>query len=232
MYTSNNLDKLETEINNNIISISDISDISLNISTLSYKSTFDSSLGLPFSLDFSYKDISCTSVPNVTYLDQLTLGWTLGFRGDYIKKINATTDNGKIKKQSNTCLNNKCQNIVYKNISDISFYYDISGTKLESEGLVDLGDDGHLLLSVDDYQRNHNNVFISPFKNQSSLTNNILGKLTNDKFYHLNYPERIYFGPVNLDKLHITIYDLFGRIYNNNYCDYSIELLVESLYDN
>ena len=72
---------------------------------------------------------------------------------------------------------------------------------------------------------------MSPFKDQSLLNSNILGKLTDDKQYSLNWPSRIYFGPTDIDKLNITIYDPFGRIYNNNYGDYSIEILVETLYD-
>ena len=44
-------------------------------------------------------------------------------------------------------------------------------------------------------------------------------------------PERIYFGPTDIAKLHINIYDEFGRIVDINNADYSLTLELELLYD-
>jgi hypothetical protein len=46
-----------------------------------------------------------------------------------------------------------------------------------------------------------------------------------------NNPERIYFGPTDLNRLDIKIYDDFGRIVDINNADYSFTLKIEVLYD-
>ena len=47
----------------------------------------------------------------------------------------------------------------------------------------------------------------------------------------IDYPKRIYFGPTDITKLYIKIYDEFGRIIDVNNADLSIELECEILYD-
>ena len=96
-------------------------------------------------------------------------------------------------------------------------------------------------LSVDDYQNNHNDIFISPFKYQSSSDTNIIAKIHNNSVNNnsinvinntiCEYPARVYFGPTDLTKLHIRLYDIFGRVINYN-IDYSMELLCELIYEN
>ena len=38
---------------------------------------------IPFNLDFNYQNLLCQSIPSNINKDQLTLGWLLGFRGNY-----------------------------------------------------------------------------------------------------------------------------------------------------
>ena len=47
----------------------------------------------------------------------------------------------------------------------------------------------------------------------------------------VDYPARIYFGPTDITKLTIRLYDEYGRIIDNNNSDYSIELLFECVYE-
>ena len=92
----------------------------------------------------------------------------------------------------------------------------------------------YYMLSLNDYQNNHNNTFVSAFKYQSLTDNNILCKMTNSKedgIKTILYPKRIYFGPTNINKLHIKIYDEYGRILDVNNGDLSIEIECEILYD-
>ena len=92
----------------------------------------------------------------------------------------------------------------------------------------------YYMLSLNDYQNNHNNTFVSAFKYQSLTDNNILCKMTNsqeDGTKTILYPKRIYFGPTNINKLHIKVYDEYGRILDVNNGDLSIELECEILYD-
>jgi len=239
MYTMNNIPDLETSIKNGIDAHTDLSDIQVDIDELTLKTTIytDNSLNT-FDLDFSYRrtqdnnDCNSVKIGNITYKDHLTLGWILGYRGDYIKPIKSTEN--PVAQYPSTRMSSsysRCIETATKNINDISFsYIDISNT-CTSEGLLNLAGERYMLLAVDDFQNNNNTVFVSPFKDQSLLNTNVLGKLTDNKQYSLNWPSRIYFGPTDIDKLAITIYDPFARIYNNNFGDYSIELLLECIYD-
>ena len=241
MYTFTNILDLQTNIKKAIDSHLDLSDIKVDIDDVTLKTKiYTDNSSNPFQLDFSYrtsednKDCANTvKISNITYRDHLTLGWLLGYRGDYIEKIKSVqSSNPQYPSTRMSTQYSRCMNTYTKNIRDISFsYLDPSGYSYETEGILDLAGERYMLLSVDDFQNNNNTVFMSPFKDQSLLNSNILGKLTDDKQYSTNWPARIYFGPTDIDKLGITIYDPYGRIYNNNYGDYSIELLVETIYD-
>ena len=56
-------------------------------------------------------------------------------------------------------------------------------------------------------------------------------KSNEDKMKILLCPKRVYFGPTNINKLHIKIYDEYGRILDVNNGDLSLELECEILYD-
>ena len=182
------------------------SDISLSYNSLSAKFIFTS--GANFSLNFDYIENADMNYNLATNIDknQLTLGWIMGFRNNKIIK------NGK-------------QTIIK---------YEGSNSYV-SEYCYDGGlSNKYYLLSVNDYQNNHNNAFVSAFKYQTLTDNNILCKMTNSKedgTKTVLYPKRIYFGPTNINKLHIKIYDEYGRILDVNNGDLSIELECEILYD-
>ena len=182
------------------------SDISLGYNSLSAKFIFTSDTS--FSLNFDYIENATMNYNIATNIDknQLTLGWIMGFRNNRIIK------NGK----------------------QISIKYEGSNS-YESEYCYDGGlSNKYYLLSVNDYQNNHNNAFVSAFKYQTLTDNNILCKMTNSKEDGMKtvlYPKRIYFGPTNINKLHIKIYDEYGRILDVNNGDLSIEIECEILYD-
>ena len=182
------------------------SDISLSYNSLSAKFIFTS--GANFSLNFDYIENADMNYNLATNIDknQLTLGWIMGFRNNRIIK------NGK-----QTIINYEGSN------SYVSEYCYDGGLSNK-----------YYLLSVNDYQNNHNNAFVSAFKYQTLTDNNILCKMTNSKedgTKTVLYPKRIYFGPTNINKLHIKIYDEYGRILDVNNGDLSIELECEILYD-
>jgi hypothetical protein len=161
-----------------------------------------------FSLNFDYienVDMQYNLATNVDK-NQLTLGWIMGFRNNRIIK------------------NGKQTTIKYE-----------GAKSYEAENCYDGGfSNKYYLLSVNDYQNNHNNAFVSAFKYQTLTDNNILCKMTNSKedgSKTVLYPKRIYFGPTNINKLHIKIYDEYGRILDVNNGDLSIELECEILYD-
>ena len=182
------------------------SDISLSYNSLNAKFTF-TSINV-FSLNFNYIENTEMRYNLATNIDnnQLTLGWIMGFRNNSIIK------NGK-------------QTIIkYEGSKSYVSEYCYDG------GL----NNKYFLLSVNDYQNNHNSVFVSAFKYQTLTDNNILCKMTKskeDRTKTVLYPKRIYFGPTNINKLHIKIYDEYGRILDVNNGDLAIELECEILYD-
>ena len=181
--------------------------------------TFTDISGIPFTLDFNYNSNPCPQLGNNIYKDQLTLGWLLGFRGNYLKKISSS-------QSPFSCLG------MEKNQVDISNIY-TGSSSYTGESLFDPHGSRYFLISVNDYQNNHNNIFISPFQYQTISDNNIMAKISTECCNKCctEHPERMYFGPTTISKLRITIYDEFGRIVDINNADYSLTLEIEILYD-
>ena len=146
---------------------------------------------------------------------QLRLGWQLGFRvAQYVCGDNTVGDGN-------------------------------NGGAAVSEGIVMCSGPRYAYLSIDDHQKNSGNSFIAAFAN-SSLDNNIITRLnlsavlegvgvyksSNDPGLHnqLNRT-REYFGPVDIIRLDIKLYDEYGRIIDLNNMDWSFALSFEKLYD-
>jgi hypothetical protein len=180
--------------------------------------TFDNGV-VPFTLDFAYTHIDCPTLPSNIYKDQLTLGWILGFRGNYILPIAST----QVKYFACT---------VEKNQRNIPFKYE-GASQYTGESLFAPHGANYFLISINDYQNNHDNTFISPFQLQTVADNNILAKLLTKCCNKccVDHPHRIYFGPTDIARLEIKIYDEFGRIIDINNADYSLTLELEVIYD-
>jgi hypothetical protein len=97
----------------------------------------------------------------------------------------------------------------------------------------------YIYLAVDDFNNNANNQFISIF-NKSILNPNILarisvkgsffGSVQENNFTIITEP-RQYFGPVDIQRLRIQLYDEYGRILNMNNANYSFCLDFKLMYD-
>ena len=97
----------------------------------------------------------------------------------------------------------------------------------------------YLYLIVDDFNNNVNNHFIGAF-NKSLMSSNILARISvrgtyfsllmNDEYSLISEPRK-YFGPVDIQKLHIRLTDENGRIINMNNSDFSFCLNLRLLYD-
>jgi hypothetical protein len=97
----------------------------------------------------------------------------------------------------------------------------------------------YIYLAVDDFNNNANNQFISIF-NKSILNPNILARISiKDAFFgsvqennfNIITEPRQYFGPVDIQRLRIQIYDEYGRILNMNNSNYSFCLDFKMMYD-
>ena len=99
-------------------------------------------------------------------------------------------------------------------------------------------------LAVNDYQNNTGPVYLQAYS-QSAMDTNIIAKInlsnemagngafkTSDGAVQTSeHSVREYFGPVNIHKLDIALYDEYGRIVNLNNMDLSLTLRFEKLYD-
>ena len=98
----------------------------------------------------------------------------------------------------------------------------------------------YIYLAVDDFQNSVNTTFTTAFE-KNGLKPNILARISidgrgkenviiNDDYRIITEP-RVYFGPVDIQRLHVTIFDDQGRILNMNHSDYSFCLKLTIMYD-
>jgi hypothetical protein len=114
-----------------------------------------------------------------------------------------------------------------------------------SEGICLVCGPRYGFISIDDYQKNTGPAYMVAYAN-SILQDNIITRLNLAELQadvgvyqsssdpglstQLNRT-REYFGPVDIQRLHISLYDEFGRIIDLNYMDWSITLAFELLYN-
>ena len=126
----------------------------------------------------------------------------------------------------------------------VGSYESPNGEAIASEGICYVSGPRYIYLAIDDYNNNVNNYFISAF-NESIDNKNIIARLNistisqNNGIYQLGQDDgfstqinrsRSYFGPVDISKLRITLYDDFGRILDLNNMDWSLALMFECIY--
>jgi hypothetical protein len=115
---------------------------------------------------------------------------------------------------------------------------------LVSEGICYVKGPQYMFVAIDDYNNNVNNYYVSAYAD--SINNkNILARINlssvaqqngvyqtgeDDGFSTQINRSRNYFGPVNIERLRITLYDEYGRIINLNNMDWSCALMFECMY--
>jgi hypothetical protein len=97
----------------------------------------------------------------------------------------------------------------------------------------------YLYLAIDDFHNSVNNHFVTAFKDHI-LSPNILARIALKGSYfslimenniHIVSEPRKYFGPVDIQRFRIRVYDDRGRILNMNHSDFSFCLNFKLLYD-
>ena len=133
------------------------------------------------------------------------LGWQLGFRNAENISKNSTTGN-------------------------------MQGSVV-SEALVAIRATNYIFIAIDDYNNSVNDYYSAVFSESFAIKNIItrvnvgfLQDVNEASSIQLNR-QRCFFGPVNIQKLRITLYDNFGRIVDLNSMDWNIELIFECVYD-
>ena len=97
----------------------------------------------------------------------------------------------------------------------------------------------YLYLAVDDFNKSVNESFISAFEKNGlnpnilariSMTGNEYNTIINNDYSIITEPRK-YFGPVDIQRIHIRLFDDHGRILNMNHSDYSFCLQFKIMYD-
>lgn len=145
---------------------------------------------------------------------------------DFSRDINGNPDNSEISSK------------IGWNLGFTHRVYD-GGITYTSDTIVEPATIRYIYLAVDDFNNSSNNHFITAF-NQSILNPNILARISlrgnyfgilMDTDLSILTEPRKYFGPVDIQRLRIRLYDDFGRILNMNNANYSFCLVFTVLYD-
>ena len=131
------------------------------------------------------------------------LGWNLGFRNaEYISNNNGTDNYGAV----------------------------------VSEALAAFKATSYIFIAIDDFNNSVNDYYSAVFSDSFAIKNiitrvnvGVLREISEPSSTQLNR-QRNFFGPVNIQKLHITLYDNFGRIVDLNNMDWNMELIFECVY--
>tara|TARA_B100000508_G_C11461298_1_gene279377 strand:+ start:1683 stop:2924 length:1242 start_codon:yes stop_codon:yes gene_type:complete len=118
--------------------------------------------------------------------------------------------------------------------SDI-YYYENTYT---AEGVLDFSGPRYLFLYMNDFNQNANLNFYTSSR-FGLLSENMIARISlSGSIFSLQHggislisEPRFYFGPVNLERLDIRIYDEHNRILNLNSMDISFSIKVKCLYD-
>ena len=103
-----------------------------------------------------------------------------------------------------------------------------------SEGICYVKGPQYIFIAIDDYNNNVNNYYVSAYSD--SINNkNILTRInpnipTEEGTTSQINRNRNYFGPVNIERLRLTLFDEYGRIINLNNMDWSCSLMFECMY--
>tara|TARA_Y100000816_G_C26100672_1_gene583247 strand:- start:1047 stop:2111 length:1065 start_codon:yes stop_codon:yes gene_type:complete len=154
-----------------------------------------------YSVSFNHEKPVCSERPEYE-----TCGWTLGFRKTNYESI---TSSSITTKWTDT-------------------YYGV----LESEGIYGANKLNYLYLAIDDFVGNSKENIITGYNNRSYLIKNIIGRIT-IKYgsFYINldagdniFRQRDYYGPVNIEKLQIKLFNKYGQILDLNGSDFSFIL--------
>ena len=198
---NNDCPYIETAINNKLNNLSP--DISFGIDKPSQKCYFTNNGNSSFSINFN-KDPSGNLDLNTPL--PLKLGWLLGFRGG-------------------------------------EYNLNSSNKRIISEGICSITGPKYIYVCINDFNNAGNNYYVGAFTD-SIISPDIIARLNYQGllqdatiYKYSEYSDEVkirtreYFGPVNIQKLHIQILDEYGRVVDLNNMDWSFILNLEILYD-
>ena len=176
--------------------------LNFHIDQISGKSVFSQPAGV---IPIYFKvivNVRSNGTPNYDAPLLSFLGWNLGFRNaEYISNNNGTGSGAVV-----------------------------------SEALAAFKATNYIFIAIDDYNNSVNDYYSAVFSDSFAINNvitrvnvGILREISEASSTQLNR-QRNFFGPVNIQKLRITLYDNFGRIVDLNNMDWNMELIFECVY--
>jgi hypothetical protein len=192
-----------------IIRANDVSDSTTNPKPFDASNPPTYSPNFSFTVDFRLEDDLNRSLKK-------NAGWMLGFRKP-VYAIDTT---------------NVFESLII-DIPKVTYY-----AYLDSEGIFGGNVNHYLFVSVDDFNKNFKNAIISE-NEESFLGDSILGRISIRVGSHgvvmddpsdRIFKQRDYFGPINLEKIHIRLIDKFGETLQLHCNDYSLSLELTQLY--
>ena len=112
-------------------------------------------------------------------------------------------------------------------------------TTYTSETIIEPFAIRYVYLAVEDFNNSVNNLFLNAFSN-TIINSNVLARISlranyfnllMDTDLNIVTEPRKYFGPVDIQRLRIRVYDDHGRILNMNHSNFSFCLIFKMLYD-
>ena len=234
--------RLETEINAQLaaseagVATPNKLNLRYTVDPITGKSRFyqDASAGLvpaaiPFKINFAATSAGFVYPPSDNpHPLQLTLGWMLGFRSiktDGSAPNGEYASNGKVIGGGGGGGTDGAGNII-------------------SEGICNVQGTRYIYVSIDDFVNSSNNYFTAAFASSVMAPNiitriNVADLAQDVTVFHYAQQEgysteldrsRSYFGPVDIQKMRVTLYDEYGRVLNLNHMDWSMELMFECVY--
>jgi hypothetical protein len=179
--------------------------LNFHIDQISGKSVFSQPAGATSSIYFKIiTNVRSNGTLNYDAPLLSFLGWSLGFRNaEYISNNNGTGNLGAV----------------------------------VSEALAAFKAASYIFIAIDDYNNSVNDYYSAVFSDSFALKNvitrvnvGLLREISEASSTQLNR-QRNFFGPVNIQKLHITLHDNFGRIIDLNNMDWNMELIFECVYN-
>jgi len=184
---------------------------------------------------FSYVKFFLDVTPTGSGTGKVTLEPTVGDKGDWIRniKLDFTRDiNGNV---DNLDISSK----IGWNLGYIHRIYD-GKTRYTADTLLEPSTVRYVYLAIDDFNNSVNNHFVAAKNGGSILSPTILARISLKGSYftilmendlHIVTEPRKYFGPVDIQRLRIRLYDEHGRILDMNNANYSFCLNFKILYD-
>ena len=178
--------------------------LNYHVDQISGKSVFSQPAGAATPIFFKViVNVRSNGTPNYDAPLLSFLGWNLGFRNaEYISNNNGNLQFGAV----------------------------------VSESLAAFKSTSYIFIAIDDYNNSVNDYYSAVFSDSFAINNvitrvnvGILREISEASSTQLNR-QRNFFGPVNIQKLRITLYDNFGRIVDLNNMDWNMELIFECVY--